>query len=175
MSAGLVARRLHESDALDRFCSGNEPLDNFLRQYAKQNQRRQLSGTWLAVEGERIAGYVTIVPGSIERALLDHVRPKLPPTPVPAVVLARMATDQQFLGRGVGGFLMRVVFREATDLAARLGCAGIYTDAKPATDQTRGADGFYARFGFVAVRPPSESRATTGMFLTLAKVEALIR
>lgn len=171
---GFEARRLREPDRLDGFFSGNPDLDTYLQQFAKQNQRKQLSATWLIVDGESIAGFVTVVTGSVERSLLDDVRPRLPQYPVPALILARMAADQRFADHPVGTLLMRTVFGEAISLAAGSGCAGIYTDAKPAMYGLRSADGFYARFGFEVVLRPQNPSGTTGMFLSLKKVRAAL-
>lgn len=174
MTVELTTRRLAEPDVPGGFRSGVAPLDDFLHRYAKQNQRRRLSATWLAMADSEIAGYVTVVGGSAEPRALEPVVPRLPKYDVPVLHLARMATALCFAGHGVGSRLMQVVFREAVDQARRVGCAGIYTDAKPAPEGARSAADFYLKFEFVVVRPPSDVDPTTGMFLPLAKAEKLL-
>lgn len=177
MTVEITTRRLVERDVLGDFDSGTPALDNFLHCYAKQNQRRRLSATWLAVAEDDIVGYVTFVPGSVEPKLLEAVLPKLPRYDLPVLHLARMATDKRFIGRGVGSVLMRVVALEAVEQATRAGCAGIFTDAKPPppVEGARCAADFYARFGFVAVRAPDACDPTTGMFLSLKQAAPLLR
>ena len=137
-------------------------LDEFFRSYAKQNEKRQTSATSLAWAATAIAGFVTIVPGTVDPLRIkDHVK-GLGRHSAPVLVLARMATDARFQKQGVGDRLPRdVVFPKAIDLADGFGCVGVWVDAKP------GAIAFYARYGFVAL--PSEAITTepAPMFLPL--------
>ena len=54
----MEIRALRESDDRSQFQSGEADLDRFLRKYAGQNQfRHHIGTTYVAVEGNRIAGY----------------------------------------------------------------------------------------------------------------------
>lgn len=165
MSAALEVRRLVHKDLIHDFGCGTPALDDYLAKYAREAALRQWNATWLAVDGDgSIAGYATVVPGSVRGALLRPSVPRLPGYPAPVLLLAKMATDLRFKGRGVGTLLLREVYRAAAELADRAGCVGMFTDAKP------GAVGFYDKLGFTTVEPPATAEATTGMFLTLAEV-----
>lgn len=160
----IYVRRLHPDDALMGFKSGNHHLDVFLKRHALSNMRANCSATFLALEGTVILGFVTVVPSTLSADSLRATLPDLPPYPAaPVLLLARMATDRRWQRRGVGRLLLEAVYDAARHQAA-LGCAGIATDAKPASVS------FYDRVGFVTLAPPTEDGATTPMFLPLSKV-----
>lgn len=97
---------------------------------------------------------------------LSTVLTDLPPYPtVPALLIARMATDRAWQGqRLVGPALFRgAIYPVMKCLLGSVGCVGIKTDAKA------GAEKFYARNGFVTLPSPDEgASATTPMFLATA-------
>lgn len=179
MSDDFDIRRLHVRDRKDGFCAGPgyEPLDVYLQRYAWQNEKRQQTVTHVAAVGDRVVGYATTVPGTVEPSRLRPMVKGLSSYPAPVLVLARLATDVTFTGRGVGPRLMReAVFMRALSLAADYGCVGIYVDAKPPpSGAPRGSANFYARYGFVALASPPEgpealTAAPTPMFLALAAI-----
>lgn len=157
----LVVRRLQQSDLLGTFRCGVEPLDVFLRRYAKKNQANNLSRTWVAVDEVKVAGYVTIATQSVSAQTLSRVVSDLPGYPAPVLLLARMATDTKYRGQGIGAVLLLEVYRAAVQLTEVSGCVGIFTDAKPDAVQ------FYAKHGFQIVQEPADPTKTTAMFLPL--------
>ncbi len=168
----MEIRALRRSDDRSAFRSGDSDLDRFLQKYAGQNQfRHHLGVTYVAVEGDHIAGYATVAPGHIEVEDLPVARRRrLPRYPLPILRLARLAVGESFRGRGLGRPLLRFVLALAVQMSADLGCVGIVVDAKP------GALSFYSQFGFIPLevvrghsctRPPA-----TSMFLPVAEIEA---
>lgn len=146
-------RRLSQRDLCDGFSSGDEALDRFFRCYAKQNEKRGITATSIAVVDDAIAGFVTIVPSGIDPTRLKGLVKGLSRQSACVLVLARMATDTRFLGKRIGSTLLRdVVFAGALELAAKFGCVGILVDAKP------GAVAFYAKYGFVALTAEARPR-----------------
>lgn len=60
-------RALERSDDRQAFRCGDEALDVYFHRYAGQNQfRHHLGVTYVAVEAERILGFVTVSPGSLD-------------------------------------------------------------------------------------------------------------
>lgn len=176
MSGELELRRLNPRDRCDAFCSGDDALVRYIRQFAKQHERRRLSANTIAVLEGAIVGFVTVLPGLVDSArVADRVK-GLSRFPAPVLALARLASDRsvQRSPLRVGGRLLRdVVFPKALTLAADFGCVGIITDAKPASV------GFYERFGFTkltgtADASPTEHAAPTPMFLPLGTIEATL-
>ena len=140
----LGARHVRES-----FDSGVAALDEFLRQYARQNDRKGLSRTYVATRpGEwDVLGYVTIRVGEIAcMDLPDAEQKRLPRYPVPVLHVARLAVDKRERGKGIGERLLVYALRKALDAALELGVWGVEVIAKD--DSARS---FYMRYGFRAL------------------------
>jgi hypothetical protein len=57
----IKVRKLEPTDDRSDFRSGNPDLDRFFIHYAGQNQfRHHIGTTYIAVEGDRILGFVTV-------------------------------------------------------------------------------------------------------------------
>ncbi len=141
------------------FNSDSEPLNRYLREQATQDIRRRLTACFVALAGsQRIAGYYTLASASILLSDLPAgIGKQLPRYPtVPAVRIGRLAVDQDFKGKGLGGALLA----DAIDRAMRseIAAFAILVDAKDETAAT-----FYRHHGFV-VLPDSPLR----LFLPLA-------
>jgi predicted N-acetyltransferase YhbS len=139
----VAIRPLQRADDRQTFRSGDEALDLYFHRYAGQNQfRHHIGVSYVAVDGNRVLGFVTLSPASLDAGDLPSGR-KMPPYPVPVLRLARLAVDQTARALGVGRALLRFVIELAERMAAEVGCVGIVVDAKS------GAEGFYRRHGFV--------------------------
>jgi GNAT superfamily N-acetyltransferase len=136
-------RALRESDDRSPFRSGDEALDLFFHRYAGQNQfRHHIGVTYVAVGRERILGFITVCPASLEADDLPDGR-RMPPYPVPVLRIARLAVDAKVRGRGLGRALLRFGLDLAWKMRSEVGCAGVLVDSKP------GSTGFYEELGFV--------------------------
>lgn len=161
-------RSLRREDERSSFCSGDEALDLFFHRYAGQNQFRHHVGvTYVAVERERILGFVTVSAASLDAGDLPSGR-RMPPYPVPVLRIARLAVDHSAQCLGVGRSLLRAGIELAERMRDELGCVGVLVDAKqPAVT-------FYRELGFQEiVTLEGASRAipvTTPMFLPLGSV-----
>lgn len=139
-------RTLRPSDERGAFRSGDEALDLYFHRYAGQNQfRHHIGVTYVAAEGARIIGFVTVSPGTLDADDLPSGR-KMPPYPLPILRVARLAVDESAKGRGIGKSLLRFCFELAETLREQYGCIGVLVDAKP------GAEGFYLQFGFTTIQ-----------------------
>jgi ribosomal protein S18 acetylase RimI-like enzyme len=144
----------------DSFCCGEEALDRYFKTQATQDIRRRIANCFVAAETATglVAAYYTIAAASIPFVDLPPEESKrLPRYPtLPAVRIGRLAVDQEFQGRGLGGALLLD--------AARRSPPAVYTllvDAK--NDQ---AVVFYQKFGFRTLA--SQPRI---LFLPLATAE----
>jgi len=171
----MEIRPLRESDDRLRFQSGDADLDRFFGLFAGQNQFRHHVGvTYVAVENNRIIGFVTISAGHIEiEDLPISARRKLPRYPLPILRLARLAVDESAKGQGVGAQLLRFVLKFAVRMSRDFGCIGVVVDAK------RDAIDFYSKYGFIAsdaVEGQSDARPQPMMmFLSLREIEDGVR
>ena len=161
-------RSLQRSDNRQDFHSGDETLDVYFHRYAGQNQfRHHLGVTYVAVEEERILGFVTVSPGSLDAEELPSGR-RPPPYPVPILRVARLAVDESARGKGLGRALLRFSIELAEQMMEEFGCVGLLVDAKSI------AVAFYQRYGFVALEVVEGAALLrpepTPMFLALGSV-----
>lgn len=168
----MEIRALRATDDRSSFRCGDEALDRFFHRYAGQNQFRNYLGvTYVAVDGERVLGFVTVAPRHLDvEELPERTRRKLPRYPVPVLGLARLAVDQSAQSLGLGKQLLRFVLKLASRMADDVGCAGVVVDAKP------GALSFYAKYGFARfemLEGHSEARPRpTCMWLSMQAIKA---
>jgi GNAT superfamily N-acetyltransferase len=142
----LTPRPLKSSDAVSQFDCGVEELNNYLQKHAYQAQAGEGARTYLTYSDTVIAGYYTLAYGSVEFATAPgRVTKGLAKHPIPVMLLARLAVDKRFAGKGLGTELLRdALFRTiaAADIA---GLRAVVVDAK---DES--AKQFYEKFGFEA-------------------------
>jgi predicted N-acetyltransferase YhbS len=80
------------------------------------------------------------------------------------LLLARLAVDRRFAGRGLGHALISEAFRIALRLADQVGCRCVVTDAY------RDRIGWYERYGFVPIE--GGATATQRLFLDVRTIRA---
>jgi GNAT superfamily N-acetyltransferase len=163
-----MIRRLEESDEVEGFDCGDEPLNKYLRRHAWTNQQKVSIGvTYVAVDEcapHSVLGYFTLATSSVprERFPKKFVR-GLPPYDLPLILLARLAVDRRFSGRGLGHALIAEALKITLRVADEVGCRCIVTDAYPEKAS------WYARYGFI----PIEGAAVSGpqkMFLDVRTI-----
>jgi ribosomal protein S18 acetylase RimI-like enzyme len=128
-----------------KFHCGEEPLDRYFQTQATQDIRRHIANCFVAVEvlSGVVAAYYTLSASSIPVVDLPPEETKrLPRYPtLPAVRIGRLAVDQRFQGRGLGGaMLMNAAHRSLQSDAAAY---TLLVDAK--NDR---AVAFYQHHGF---------------------------
>ena len=169
----VLIRRLEEHDEVEPFDCGDEPLNNYLKRHAWANQQKSSIGvTYVAVdEGAPLSviGYFTLATASVPRNAFPkkYVR-GLPPYELPLILMARLAVDRRFSGKGLGHALISEAFKIALRVADDVGCRCIITDAY----QDR-VD-WYARYGFVALEGAAES-GPRRMFLDIRTIRVALR
>lgn len=166
----MEIRALRASDDRTQFRSGDAALDTFFTTYAGQNQfRHHLGVTYVAEDGGRLLGFVTVAAGEIEIDRLPApARKALPRYPLPVLRLGRLAVDESAQAKGLGTQLLRFVFALALRMAGEVGCVGVLVDAKP------GAVPFYEKYGFApldVLEGGSDARPRqTALFLSVAEI-----
>ena len=124
----------------------HDTLNQWLRRRAMANASSGATRTYVVcAESNRVVGYYALAAGSLDVELAPSRLRRNMPNPLPVVVLGRLAVDDTWSGRGLGGGLLKdAVLRslQGADLigACALLCHAIDADAKA----------FYARHGFVA-------------------------
>lgn len=141
---GLRIEPLQASHRLDGFDCGEGSLNRFLVRFAWVNQRANASRTYVALDGEEIVGFHTLVVGEVRpEQAPERIRKGLANHPIPIMVLARLAVASKHQGKGLGAGLLKDAIGR-TLAAAEI--AGIRTLMVHAKDEQ--AQAFYAHFGF---------------------------
>lgn len=141
----LRIEKLQGGHALETFDCGNEALNRFLVRYALVNQRANASQTYVAVAGTDIAGYYTLVVGSVEyEGAPERLKKGLARHPVPVMVLARLAIAARWQGKGLGSGLLKDAMLRTLQAADIAGIRGFMVHAKDDA-----AKAFYERFDFI--------------------------
>jgi GNAT superfamily N-acetyltransferase len=154
----------HDRGAFD---CGEAPLNDFLKKYARQNEERGISRTYVAVQGgkPRVLGYYTPRAGAVEASGFPMEEAKrLPRYPVPVIHLARLAVDRTVQGQGVGQALLASALKKAVAASELAGAFAVEVFAK--TDK---AVRFYAKHGFKAFQDD-----TKHLYLPVATIARLI-
>jgi GNAT superfamily N-acetyltransferase len=169
----IIIRRLEEHDEVEKFDCGDEPLNKYLKHHAWTNQAKSSLGvTYVAADEAAprvVLGYFTLAMASVAREAFPkrYVR-GLPPYDLPLVLLARLAVDRRFAGRGLGHALISEAFRISLRVADEVGCRCIVTDAY------RDRISWYAKYGFVPIEGAIEGEPQR-MFLDIRTVRAALR
>ena len=169
----VTIRHLEEFDETEGFDCGDEPLNNYLRRHAWINQQKSSIGvTYVAVDEAALGvvlGYFTLAASSIPRDRLPKKLVRgLPPYDLPLILLARLAVDKRFAGRGLGRALLAEAFRITLRVADEVGCRCMVTDAY------RDKIDWYAKYGLVPIEGTSED-GPQKMFLDLRTIRAAMQ
>lgn len=127
-----------------RFSCGKPDLDAWLKTNAGQQERSNNTRTFLGIEQSRVVGYYATTAyrlGLDEAAEMYGVGKRA--YPIPAVLLARLAVDSEFQGRGLGVQLLVHALTEVSRASRSIGFEVLVVHAID-----RDAVTFYARAGF---------------------------
>lgn len=136
---------LAKQHSVDLFDCGKPALTEWLRRYARMNQAAGMTQTYVIHTDNRVIGYYSLCPGSIEReSVIPRILRGIGRHPeIPIVLLARLAIDRNEHGKGLGAALLKDAFRRAVNAAAAISGRAIVVHA--IDDE---AVRFYQRFDF---------------------------
>jgi ribosomal protein S18 acetylase RimI-like enzyme len=137
---------LADEHDLDGFHCGDERLDGWLVRHARASHKADIARTYLALDGARVAGYVSLTTGSVrpEEAPRRFAR-GMPGHPLPTILIARLAVARDRQGRRIGSRLLAEALRMAVGASDAVAARLVVVDA---IDEA--AAGFYRRrWGFV--------------------------
>jgi GNAT superfamily N-acetyltransferase len=166
MTSPLRIEKLQRGHAVESFDCGRDALNRFLIRYAIGNQQAGASRTYLALAGEEVAGYYTLVVGQLEYDdAPERLKKGLAHHPVPIMLLARLAIATAWQGKGLGSGLLKDAMLRTLQAAE---IAGIRAFAVHAKDDE--AKGFYEHFDFLAA--PSDPNH---LFRLLKDIRAFLK
>ena len=147
-------RLLQEEHDISAFRSGEPSLDDWLRGRALANMTLGASRTFVSCQAEtrRVVGFYALSMGQIlNQEAIGSVRRNMPRF-IPAVVLGRLAIDEDWHRKGLGAALLKDAvlrsLRAAEEVSARLVVVHAISPA---------AEAFYVKHGFsrLPVDPPT--------------------
>jgi GNAT superfamily N-acetyltransferase len=156
---------LADHHLVDDFSSGEPSLDDWLRRRARANQLSGATRTFAACDGDRVIGYYALASGAVTVESVPGRFRRNMPDPIPVAVLARLAVDRAYQGRGLGRALFGDGARRVAHAADAIGIRGIVVHA--ISDETRK---FYVALGF----DPCPREPMT-LVATLADIRAALR
>ncbi|PFG59075.1 acetyltransferase (GNAT) family protein [Pseudomonas poae] len=128
-------------------CEVHPALNAYIAQHAGQDEKRNVSRTFMYIERGILLGYYALANASVAvDELSEDQKKRMPRYPMPAVLLSRLAIDKSRQGVGLGQRLMSDFFRRVYTVSKQSGVAFVVVDAK---DQ-RAASYYQAKLGFVA-------------------------
>lgn len=152
----------HDRDSFD---CGIAALNDYLRTKLGQHTRKSLTrGYVLATPEGRIAGYFTLAAGRLMVNVIPEGHGFPAKMALPTTLLGRLAVDQSYRGRGLGGALLIHALRIAVEVSSTIASAVIEVDAKDEASQS-----FYAKYGFRSL--PDDA---LHMYLPIATARELI-
>lgn len=135
------------NDGHDRkgFDCGDEDLNRWFEQVARQHMEKGVSSTFVVVAaktGTEILGFYAINLAEVFNTDLPaHARKRLS-VKLPVFRLGRLATATHQQGKRVGEFMLFDAIDRVTRIASEVGGVGLVVNAKPS------AVGFYQQYGF---------------------------
>jgi GNAT superfamily N-acetyltransferase len=146
------------------FYSGEAALDEWLKRRARANHVSGASRTYVVCDEIRVVGYYALASGVVTVESAPGRFRRNMPNPIPVAVLARLAVDRKWQGRGIGRALFRDAAQRVAQAADVIGIRGIVVHAI-----SEDAKKFYLALGF----DPSPLEPMT-LMVTLADVRSAL-
>lgn len=162
MSGFTPPARLTPEHELADFSCGNAALDSWFRDRALRNEISGASRTYVTrVSGSaKVAGFYTLAASSVLLADAPGSVSRNMPSPIPVILLGRLAVDRVSQGAGLGASLLQDAVLRVTAAANTVGVRAMLVHA---IDDA--AVAFYRHFGF-APSPVDEQT----LFLSLPTI-----
>ena len=137
--------KLQRAHDVEAFSCGQESLDRYLQRYALISQRSDGAQTYVGVSDKNIIGYYTLTVGHVDyEEAAPRLTKGLSKNPIPIMLLARLAVDSEWQGKGVGSGLLRNALQRTLQAADIAGIRAFLVHAKD--DK---AKQFYEHFDFL--------------------------
>jgi len=142
-----LTEALGELHKRDGFSCGESVLDVYLKQYAKQDQKRRVAAVFV-LPGEKniIRGYYTLSSTHVASEILpEKILKQLPKHPYqPATLLGRLAVDGSHQKQRIGETLLLDALYRSHRLSEQIGPIAVVVDAL-----NKKAASFYVNYGFI--------------------------
>jgi GNAT superfamily N-acetyltransferase len=133
---------------VSEFSCGKPSLDRWLKTRALSNQEKGFTAVLVVHEANRVVGYYGLAPTAVLPSTLTRsIRTGQPPNPVPCLLLGQLATDQNWIGKGVGTGLLKYALQRCVTAAGLIGGRALIVHAI----DSEAAD-YWKRRGFIPSR-----------------------
>jgi GNAT superfamily N-acetyltransferase len=150
---------------VSEFSCGKASLDRWLKTRALSNQEKGFTAVLVVHEANRIIGYYGLAPTAILPSILPRsIHTGQPPNPVPCLLLGQLATDQNWIGKGIGTGLLKHALQRCVAAADLVGGRALIVNAVDIE-----AAQFWKRRGFL----PSKDDSLV-LFRSIADIAASI-
>jgi GNAT superfamily N-acetyltransferase len=137
-------QKLDRSHIVEAFDCGYEDLNRYISRFALNNQSAGSAQTYVAIADEKVVGYYSLAVGAAAHSQAPTRMVKgLARHPVPVMLLARLAVDNEVKGRGLGAALLQDALARTLQAADIAGIRAVIVHAKD--DDARR---FYEHFDF---------------------------
>ena len=153
--AGLDLIKPESGDVPSDFRCRKPEFAEYLDADAAYDQGQKMGKVYWAVVGNKVVGYTVLAMGSVDKSRqadlgIDTFGP------IPALLIARLATDERYERQGVGKYMISHAFRLATKTSISMGCRIILANSEP------DAVGFYEATGFTRFKDRRTSGPSAG-------------
>lgn len=148
----------------NRFNCGIEALNNYLKVMAGQQAKKDNSRTFVLeddMDNSHIVGFYTLTMTPIELQALPEKLQKKHQSSTSGGLIARLAVDLRYTGKGVGEWLLIDALQKLLAASDSVAFPVVIVDAKD------GAKHFYERYGFRAFQDTQNK-----LFITIADIRA---
>ncbi|MEA2050464.1 MAG: GNAT family N-acetyltransferase [Campylobacterota bacterium] len=141
-------------------CSYKE-LEEHIKQYAYSHQKEGLFQTYLYIDDNNYAGYISFAITSIDKSKANN-KINIPPSinyEVSSLKITRLCIFDGYLNNGIGKSLLGFANILAVTLQKTVGCRAIIVDSKIE------AIGFYDSFGFIQIAMQDDDTTQTAFMV----------
>ena len=159
----------HSKKECSLFDCGEEPLNIYLKRYAKKNHKTGVSTTHVMESSSdgSIMGYYSLSLAGLDRGTLNDAEERAAPRYVerlPVYHLTRLALDSKQQGKKLGSALLIEALKSCYQAAEIVGAIAVIVDAKHVK-----AKAFYEYYGF-APMPEQDLK----LFMTIHQLRAFV-
>ncbi|MCH8537918.1 MAG: GNAT family N-acetyltransferase [Alkalimonas sp.] len=161
MNTVMLDKAKHDRN---RFNCGIEALNNYLKMMASQQAKKDNSRTFVLEDdndSSHIIGFYTLTMTPINLQALPDKLQKKHQSLTSGGLIARLAVDERYKGKGFGEWLLIDALRKLLAASDSVAFPVVIVDAKD------GAKNFYERYGFQAFQDTEHK-----LFITIADVRA---
>jgi len=114
------------------FDCGQTDLNDFIKLYALQQQKRNQNKSYVAcTEAQQVIGFYSLNVGAISfEEMPPDMQKRLARYPIPTLYVGRFAVDIRFQGQGLGKILLSHALHRVCDIAAIAGVVVVAVEAK---------------------------------------------